>query len=104
MEELERMREEKTQARELLQRAREERSEAKEEGERLREERDKAREESRRSKENKERLESKVALLQERCNHLSRSVRYSLPHRTSIHPENEMISSVPFFIKMTHIL
>lgn len=73
-EELERMREEKHQARELIQRAREERGEAKEEEERLREERDKAREESRRSKLEKERLESKVALLQERCDNLSRRV------------------------------
>ncbi|XP_034404233.1 centrosomal protein of 164 kDa-like [Cyclopterus lumpus] len=73
-EELERTREEKRQARELVQRAREERSEAKEEEERLRGERDKAREESRRAKEDKARLESKVALLQERCDHLGRRV------------------------------
>ncbi|XP_059187889.1 centrosomal protein of 164 kDa-like isoform X2 [Centropristis striata] len=73
-EELERMREEKHQARELIQRAREERSEAKEEEERLREERDRAREESRRAKEDRERFESKVALLQERCDRLSRRV------------------------------
>nr|XP_020500016.1 centrosomal protein of 164 kDa isoform X2 [Labrus bergylta] len=72
--ELKRTREEKNQARELLQRAREERSEAKEEKERLREERDKAREERRKAKEEKERLESKVALLQERCDHLSRRI------------------------------
>ncbi|XP_039987698.1 centrosomal protein of 164 kDa-like [Xiphias gladius] len=73
-EELERMREEKHQARELIQRAREERSKAKEEEERLRQERDKAREESRRAKEDKERQESKVTLLQERCDRLSRRV------------------------------
>ncbi|KAM9359161.1 uncharacterized protein cep164 [Symphorus nematophorus] len=73
-EELERMREEKHQARELLQRSREERIEAKEEVERLRDERDKAREESRRAKVDKERLESKVALLEERCDRLSRRV------------------------------
>lgn len=76
--ELERMREEKHQARELIQRAREEKSKAREEEERLREERDKAKEESRRAREDKERLESKLALLQERCDRLSRRVRYSL--------------------------
>nr|XP_046244510.1 centrosomal protein of 164 kDa-like isoform X4 [Scatophagus argus] len=70
-EELERMREEKHQARELIQRAREERDKAKEQEERLREERDKSVEESRRAKMDKERLESKVVLLQERCDHLS---------------------------------
>lgn len=79
------MREEKHQARELIQRAREERSEAKKEEERLREERDKAREESRRAKVEKERLESKVALLQERCDRLSRRVRYIFLGRTSTH-------------------
>ncbi|XP_028275314.1 centrosomal protein of 164 kDa-like isoform X2 [Parambassis ranga] len=68
------MRVEKAQARELTHRAREERSEAKEEAQRLREERDKAREESRRAKEEKEGLESKVALLQERCDRLSRRI------------------------------
>ncbi|XP_037630813.1 centrosomal protein of 164 kDa-like isoform X2 [Sebastes umbrosus] len=73
-EELERMREEKHQARELLQRAREERSEAKEGEERLRVERHRDREESRRTKEDKERLESKVALLQDRCDRLTRTV------------------------------
>uniref|UniRef100_A0A3Q3F9I5 Centrosomal protein of 164 kDa n=1 Tax=Labrus bergylta TaxID=56723 RepID=A0A3Q3F9I5_9LABR len=78
--ELKRTREEKNQARELLQRAREERSEAKEEKERLREERDKAREERRKAKEEKERLESKVALLQERCDHLSRRIGYCSLH------------------------
>ncbi|XP_060929483.1 centrosomal protein of 164 kDa-like [Limanda limanda] len=72
--ELERMREEKHQARELLQRAREERSKAVEEEERLRGERDKARDESRRVKEDKEKLESKVTLLHERCDRLSRRV------------------------------
>ncbi|XP_033970368.1 centrosomal protein of 164 kDa-like [Trematomus bernacchii] len=71
-EELERMREERHQARELLQRAREEKSEAKQGEERLREEGERAREESRRSKEDKGRLESKVALLQERCDRLTR--------------------------------
>ncbi|XP_028275300.1 centrosomal protein of 164 kDa-like [Parambassis ranga] len=71
-EELERMRVEKAQAGELIHRAREERSEAKEEAQRLREERDKARE--RRAKEEKEGLESKVALLQERCDHLSHRI------------------------------
>lgn len=65
------MREEKLHARELIHRAREEE-------ERLREERDKAREESRRAREDKERLESKVSLLQERCERLSCRVRYSL--------------------------
>ncbi|XP_074497486.1 uncharacterized protein cep164 isoform X4 [Sebastes fasciatus] len=73
-EELERMREEKHQARELLQRAREERSEAKEGEERLRLERHRDREESRRTNEDKERLESKVALLQDRCDRLTRTV------------------------------
>lgn len=66
------MREEKQHTRELIHRAREEED-------RLREERDKAWEESRRAKEDKERLESKVSLLQERCDHLSCRVRYSLP-------------------------
>lgn len=70
------MREEKHQARELIQRAREERGEAKEEEERLREERDRARDESRRAKVDKERLESKVALMQERCDRLSRRIRW----------------------------
>ncbi|CAI5694436.1 unnamed protein product [Oreochromis niloticus] len=73
-EELERMREEKAQARELINRAREERSEAKEKEERLREELDRAREESRRAREDKEHLETKVALLQERCDRLSHRV------------------------------
>ncbi|XP_039453994.1 centrosomal protein of 164 kDa isoform X4 [Oreochromis aureus] len=73
-EELERMREEKAQARELINRAREERSEAKEKEERLREELDQAREESRRAREDKEHLETKVALLQERCDRLSHRV------------------------------
>lgn len=82
-EELERTREEKHHARELIQRAREERSEAKEEEGRLREERDKAREESMRAREGKELLESKVALLQERCDRLSRRVRCSFLHRKS---------------------
>ncbi|XP_076748306.1 uncharacterized protein cep164 isoform X2 [Maylandia zebra] len=73
-EELERMREETAQARELINRAREERSEAKEKEERLREELDRAREESRRAREDKEHLETKVALLQERCDRLSHRV------------------------------
>ncbi|XP_019200782.1 centrosomal protein of 164 kDa isoform X5 [Oreochromis niloticus] len=75
-EELERMREEKAQARELINRAREERSEAKEKEERLREELDRAREESRRAREDKEHLETKVALLQERCDRLSHRVSF----------------------------
>lgn len=78
-EELLRTREEVAQARELAHRAREERNEAKEAEERMRAERDKTREECRRSKEDKERLESKVALLQERCDHLGCRVRYSTP-------------------------
>ncbi|XP_067364090.1 centrosomal protein of 164 kDa-like isoform X1 [Channa argus] len=73
-EELQRMIEEKHQARELIQRAWEEKSKAKVDEERLREERDKAREESRRAKQDKEQLESKLALLQERCDYLSQRV------------------------------
>lgn len=76
-EELERMREDKAHARELIHKAREERSEARQQEERLREERDKAREESRKAKEDKEQLESKVALLHERCDRLNRRIRCS---------------------------
>lgn len=83
-EELERLREEKHQARALIQRAREERDGAKEEEERLRKDRGKAIEESRRTKVEKERLESKVSLLQERCDRLSCRVRYSFLNRTSV--------------------
>lgn len=75
---LERMREEKHQAQVLIQKAREEKNKAMEEKERLREEKDSAQEESRRAKQDRERLESKVALLQERCDCLSCRVRYSL--------------------------
>lgn len=75
-EELERLREEKHQARALIQRAREERDGAKEQEGRLRRDRDKAVEESRRAKAEKEQLESKVSLLQDRCDRLSRRVGY----------------------------
>ncbi|KAM3616746.1 uncharacterized protein V6R79_022552 [Siganus canaliculatus] len=70
-EELERMREEKRQAREVLHRAREEREKATDEVLTLREQRDQAMEESRRAAADKEQLESRVALLQERCDRLS---------------------------------
>ncbi|KAK2846936.1 hypothetical protein Q5P01_009935 [Channa striata] len=73
-EELQRMREEKHQAQELIQRAREEKCKAKEDEERLREEMDKAREESRGAQQDRERLESRLALLQERCDCLSQRV------------------------------
>lgn len=76
--ELERRREEQAQAQELLHVVREERNEARLGEARLREERDKVREESMKAKEDKERLESKVALLEERCNRLSRRVRYDM--------------------------
>lgn len=69
------MREDKAHARELIHKAREERSEAKQQEERLRDERDKAKEENRRAKEDKEKLECRVALLQERCDRLSRTIR-----------------------------
>lgn len=82
-EELQRLREEKHHTRELLQRVREERD-----GARVA----------------KERLESKVALLQERYDRLSHRVKYSFPHRTSIHvltihcylhQDCALVSSVP---------
>lgn len=92
------MREDKAQARELIHKAREERSEAKQQEEWLREERDKAREESRKAKEDKERLESKVALLQERCDRLSRRVRYSYSFYTG-HPKRNRPH--PFFTQPT---
>ncbi|KAM9811391.1 uncharacterized protein ACBT44_010975 isoform 4-T4 [Syngnathus typhle] len=69
-----RMKEEQVQARELLRVVREEKNEARREEERSKEERDKVREESRRVKEDKEQLECKVALLEERCDRLSRRV------------------------------
>nr|XP_057936524.1 centrosomal protein of 164 kDa-like isoform X2 [Doryrhamphus excisus] len=70
--EMVRMREEQGQGQELLDKMREERNAAQQEGDRLREERDRGTEESRKAKEDKRRLESKVALLQEQCEHLSR--------------------------------
>lgn len=69
------------QARALAQMAREERDVAKGDEGRLRAQRDRAVEESRRVRAEKEQLQSRVALLQERCEHLARRVRSGFPFR-----------------------
>lgn len=74
-EELKGAQEAEHQARELAQLAREERDVAKADEGRLRAQRDLAVEESRRARAEKEQLQSRVTLLQERCQHLARRVR-----------------------------
>lgn len=70
------------QARALAQMAREERDVAKEDEARLRAQRDRAVEESRHARVEKEQLQSRVTLLQERCEHLARKVRSVLLFRS----------------------
>lgn len=74
-EELKGAQEAERQAKALAQMAREERDVAKVDEGRLRAQRDRAVEESRRARAEKEQLQSRVTLLQERCEHLARGVR-----------------------------
>ncbi|XP_075892120.1 uncharacterized protein cep164 isoform X6 [Nelusetta ayraudi] len=71
------------QARALAQMAREERDAAKGDEGRLRAQRDRAMEESRRARAEKEQLESRVSLLQERCELLARRVSEAAPSSRS---------------------
>lgn len=96
-EELERVREEKHQARALAQRAREERDGAMEEEGRLRKEKDKAIEERRTAKVEKEQLESKVSLLQERCERLTRRLRSVFLCSLSIYDDLDLCSLIFIF-------
>lgn len=74
-EELKGAQEAEHQARALAQMVREERDVAKVDEGRLRAQRDRAVEENRRARVEKEQLQSRVALLQERCEHLAQRVR-----------------------------